>query len=202
MEFYASILLFSVSTSITPGPNTVMLMSTSLNYGVRGSLPAYFGVCLGFMLMQMAIALGLGGLFVVFPWLHYAIKYVGALYLLFLAWKIAQMSGLANTLLGANPVGFWQAVALQWVNPKAITIAVGGIAAYTTPGEDALAQAMMVVAIFFFVGLFSMGVWVLFGAALQKLINSSSVSRYLNVSMAIALVLSIIPVLGSGLAAH
>jgi len=90
MEFYASILLFSVSTSITPGPNTVMLMSTSLNYGVRGSLPAYFGVCLGFMLMQMAIALGLGGLFVVFPWLHYAIKYVGALYLLFLAWKIAQ----------------------------------------------------------------------------------------------------------------
>lgn len=198
MEFYFAVLLFCISTSVTPGPNTIMLMTSALNYGIRKTLPHYWGVCVGFAVMLTGIALGLGTLFTQFPWLHQLIKWAGAAYLVFLAWKIAN-AGEPGAASLARPLTFLQAAAFQWVNPKAVIIAIGAIATYTTPGENAFLQSMLIVVIFFVVGLFTMAVWLLFGLAMQRLVHAPVVVRVFNVTMALLLVLSVVPMLMSEL---
>ncbi|EWM41674.1 lysE type translocator family protein [Bordetella holmesii 41130] len=81
--------LFALVSSIPPGPNNVMLASSGLTFGFRRSIPHMLGVTIGFSFMILLVGLGLGALFNQFPWLYSALKYGGALYLLYLAWKIA-----------------------------------------------------------------------------------------------------------------
>lgn len=95
MEYYLGLLTFTFATSITPGPNNLMLLASGLNHGVKRSLPHYFGISLGFMLMVVLIGLGFGALFVEFPEIFLTIKILGVSYLLFLAWKIANAGRLS-----------------------------------------------------------------------------------------------------------
>ncbi|WP_162926256.1 LysE family translocator [Teredinibacter purpureus] len=194
-----SILLFSLSTSATPGPNTVMLLSSAASYGVKRSIPAYLGVCIGFSLMLSAVALGFGSVFVEYPWLHQVIKAAGVSYLLFLAWKIANLGEMKEASGRDKPITFFQAAAFQWVNPKALIIAVGSIAAYTTPGEQAGIQALAIVVVMSLMGLITMGLWMLFGAGMHRFIRSPKAARRFNFLMATLLVLSIFPILSAEL---
>ena len=84
-----ALLGFVVVTLFTPGPNNTMLMSSGLNFGFRRGLPHLWGVSLGFAVMVLAVGLGLGAVFQTFPALYTVLKYVGAAYLLYLAWQIA-----------------------------------------------------------------------------------------------------------------
>src|SRR6185436_1341845 len=84
-----ALLMFVVVTLFTPGPNNTMLMSSGLNFGFRRGLPHLWGVALGFAFMVLAVGLGLGAVFHAYPLLYTGLKYVGAAYLLYLAWQIA-----------------------------------------------------------------------------------------------------------------
>ncbi|SMF47275.1 Threonine/homoserine/homoserine lactone efflux protein [Alteromonadaceae bacterium Bs31] len=194
-EFFVPAILFSLTGAVTPGPNTIMLMSNSLNYGVRLTLPAYLGVCLGFTIMFAAIALGLGALFVQFIWLHTLVKIVGGVYLLFLAWKIANSGRVKLGAREQKPITFFQAAAFQWVNPKAVLLVVGSVATFTSPGENILLQSLVLCLIFLFAGLIGMAVWVVFGSSMRRFINTDKKAAYFNGTMAALLVIAIVPLL-------
>lgn len=200
MEYYFSVIVFCLVTSITPGPNTVMLMTSGLNHGVKKSMPHYWGVNIGFALMVTAIGFGLGAIFTLYPMVHQLIKLVGIVYLLFLAWKIANAGHANNGGSLSAPFTFIQAAAFQWVNPKAWVIAVGAIAAFTT-GSNINADIIFIVLSYFVVGLVSMAVWLILGASLQRLLSSTKSLRRFNITMAIFLVLSIIPMIQTELSA-
>ena len=89
MELFGALVFFAFATSITPGPNNIMIMSSGVNYGVQKSLPHLAGVQIGFLLMLLAIGLGAGLILQQQPILHQLIKLIGSVYLLYLAWKIA-----------------------------------------------------------------------------------------------------------------
>lgn len=193
MEYYLSIILFCLVTSITPGPNNIMLMTSGLNHGVLKTVPHISGIIVGFPLMVAALGFGLGTIFLNYPVIHQVIKITGIGYLLFLAWKIANTTS-ANA--GKNlkkPLTFIQAAAFQWLNPKAWVIAIGAIATFTTVGNFEV-QVVIIVFSYLFVGSFSMGLWLLMGASLQKILRSQKQLQVFNIIMAILLVSSIVPI--------
>lgn len=137
MELFA-LALFVLSTSGTPGPNNIMLLSSGGNLGIKRSLPHILGSNLGFPVMIIGLGVGLVSLFAQFPSLYVAMKYVGITYLLFLAYKIATTPVSAEAKQQIKPISFLQAAAFQWVNPKAWIIAISAIVAFSSTTDTSL----------------------------------------------------------------
>lgn len=185
--------LFALVSSITPGPNNVMLAASGLNFGFRRSMPHLLGVNLGFTLMIFLVGVGLGSVFQQVPQLYTVLKYVGAAYLLYLAWKIANSGGMEDGAVSGKPMTFLQAAAFQWVNPKAWVMAVGVIATYT-PQAGFFSNLVIATLVCGIVNLPSIGIWVTFGTALRRVLHKPWAIRAFNISMALLLVASLYPV--------
>lgn len=185
--------LFALVSSITPGPNNVMLASSGLNFGFRRSLPHLLGVNLGFTLMIFLVGVGLGSVFQQVPQLYSVLKYAGAAYLLYLAWKIANSGGMDDGQARGKPFTFLQAAAFQWVNPKAWVMAVGVVATYT-PQNGFFANLVIATIVCGVVNLPSIGIWVTFGTALRRVLHRPAAVRAFNIGMALLLVASLYPV--------
>ena len=193
-ELFISFVVFGVIAAVTPGPNNVMLTTTGLNFGVRRGLPHLLGICIGFPVMLALIGLGFGTLFELYPVLHEIIKVVGILYLLWLAWKIATTRGGIDRIERSKPINFWQAAAFQWVNPKAWIMGSSALAAYTSLDDSFFLQVAIICITFFFITLPCAGVWLVFGAGLQRYLRDPKHLRIFNIAMALLLVASILPV--------
>lgn len=193
-EWAFALVLFALATSLTPGPNNVMLMTSGVNFGFRRTMPHMVGVSLGFALMVLLVGLGLGAVMAAFPLFQIALKYVGAAYLLYLAWHIASAEPSLAGGRSSRPMSFVEAALFQWVNPKAWAMAVGAIVAYV-PSNGVLWNVVLVALIFALVNLPSVGVWALFGTALRPLLTRPAAMRAFNVAMALLLVLSLYPIL-------
>ncbi|WP_459616918.1 LysE family translocator [Bordetella sp. 2513F-2] len=184
--------LFVLVTSITPGPNNVMLASSGLTFGFRRSIPHMLGVNLGFTLMLVLLGLGLGAIFRYAPWLYDVMKYAGGAYLLYLAWRIAMAGPLEGGAERGRPLTFLQAALFQWVNPKAWIMTTGVITAYT-PQQGYLGNLLIAAVVCCAVGLPSIGVWVLCGGALRRWLHRPRAIRAFNLTMAALLVASLAP---------
>ena len=184
--------LFALVSSITPGPNNVMLATSGLNFGFRRTIPHLLGVSIGFTLMVFLVGVGLGSVFQQVPALYTVLKYAGAAYLLYLAWKIANAGEMKDGVSRARPMTFLQAAAFQWVNPKAWVMAVGIIATYTP--QASFANLVIATVVCGLVNLPSVGVWVTFGTALRRVLHKPAAIRAFNVCMALLLVASLYPV--------
>ena len=194
LDLFFSFVLFGVIAAITPGPNNVMLTTTGLNFGVRRGIPHLLGICIGFPVMLALIGLGFATLFQLYPVLHELIKVAGIVYLFFLAWKIASASGGAGEISQSKPIGFWQAAAFQWINPKAWVMGSSALAAYTTLDDSFFLQVLIVCITFTAITLPCAGVWLVFGAGLQRFLKDPDHLKIFNIVMALLLIASIMPV--------
>lgn len=192
MQYLISLMVFTFVASITPGPNNIMLFASGVNHGVKKSLPHYFGICIGFLLLVAAAGFGLGAIFKQSPLLHQILQIVGAVYLTYLAWKIGSASPASGSSEIRNPITFIEAALFQWVNPKAWVISIGAIATFTIQ-SNIVGSIITIIVMYFLMGLLAMGIWLTLGATLQRFLNSSKRRRIFNISMGILLVLSIIP---------
>ena len=195
MELFFAVLFFAFSTTITPGPNNVMIMSSGVNYGIKASLPHWLGICLGFPLMVLLVGLGFGVVFERYPHLHQLIKVLGVAYLIWLAWRIASAEPKAIEQGKSKPFSFIQAALFQWVNGKAWVMASGAVAAFTSVGGVYWLEVCIITAAFLLVAFPCVGIWLVFGAALRTVLTKALFQRIFNVTMAIILVLSVVPVL-------
>ena len=144
LNLLSAFVLFAFVSSITPGPNNTMLLASGVNFGVRRTIPHALGVSIGFMVMVLGVGLGLGEVFKVYPLAYTVLRYAGAAYLLYLAWKIANSGPMSATdPQSRKPLGFWGAAAFQWVNPKAWVMAVGAITTYT-PAQGYLFNVIVI----------------------------------------------------------
>lgn len=188
-----ALVIFCFVSSITPGPNNLMLMTSGVNFGVRRTLPHMFGIALGFTLMVVLVGLGLAGIFARFPVLLVAMKWVGAAYMVYLAVKLATAAPLKPTGASGDPMTFLQAAAFQWVNPKAWIMALTGVATYTDPG-DYTRTVLLVALVFGIVNLPCIASWALFGTALRHALQRPAVLRAFNWTMGALLIASLYPV--------
>ncbi|GIU06048.1 LysE family translocator [Shewanella glacialipiscicola] len=195
MELILAIALFAFSSGITPGPNNIMLMTSGVNFGVKRSIPHLMGISLGFPTMILAIGLGLSALFQTYPVIHQIIKVVGIAYLLYLSWLIANSSSKMEGKTIAKPFSFIQAAAFQWVNPKGWIMAVGAIATFTSVQQDLTAQVITIATVFLCIAFPCALVWLGFGVVLKRLLKNPRQQKIFNISMAVLLVASIIPMI-------
>lgn len=193
MELIIAIALFAFSSAITPGPNNVMLMSSGVNFGIKRSLPHLTGICIGFPGMVLAIGLGLSAVFQAYPAIHIVIKYVGIAYLLYLSWLIANSSSKMEGKKSTQPFSFFQAAAFQWVNPKGWIMAVGAVATFTHVDSALTPQVITISAVFFAVAFPCAVIWLSFGVALKRVLKNARQQKIFNISMALLLVASIVP---------
>lgn len=185
---------FSVVALFTPGPNNAMLMASGLNYGFRRTVPHILGVNFGFAFLVLAFGFGLGAVFAAYPALHTVLKYVGAAYLLYLAWAIAMSGAVEGSEGKGRPMTFLGAAAFQWVNVKGLVTAVGAITTYAGIAPFPY-NVLCMSGIFLLTGFGSSSTWALFGTALRPIMTSPRAVRIFNVLMALALVPPLYPVL-------
>ncbi|AQT06062.1 hypothetical protein A0U91_08015 [Acetobacter persici] len=197
MSFWSSfgpLTAFALVASITPGPNNTMLAASGLNHGFRRSIPHILGVTLGFVLMIGLVGLGLGVVFERFPLLYVWLKYLSAVYLLWLAWKIATASPASADSGASQPISFMQAAGFQWVNPKAWIIAIGIVSAYL-PHENFLFGLALACIICGIMTLPCVSLWTSFGAIMRRWLSQPSILRGFNLTMAALLVASLYPLM-------
>ncbi|MEH6734381.1 MAG: LysE family translocator [Shewanella sp.] len=195
MELVFAIALFAFSAGITPGPNNIMLMTSGVNFGIKRSIPHLMGISLGFPTMILAVGLGLSAIFQAYPFIHIVIKVIGISYLLYLSWLIANSSSKMEGKKVSKPFSFLQAAAFQWVNPKGWIMAVGAIATFTSVQQEINSQVVTVASVFLCVAFPCAIVWLGFGVALKRLLKNERQQRIFNITMALLLVASIIPMM-------
>ena len=192
-DLILALLGFAFVTSVTPGPNNMMLLASGVNFGFARSLPHMLGISIGHSLMVFLVGLGLGGVMQAWPPAMILLKGASIGYMLWLAWKIANAGAPGQGKAAAKPFNFLQAAAFQWVNPKAWAMALGAISAYA--GDGSLASVVIVAAVFAAVNLPSVSVWAAAGEVLRGWLAHPPRLRAFNWTMAGLLVLSLIPVL-------
>ena len=196
VEILTALVIFAFVSSITPGPNNLMLMTSGINFGLKQTLPHMLGVSVGFTLMIALIGLGVMQIIEAIPGSTVIITVISGLYLLYMAWKIATTNTSpadsdASTAT-SKPFTFLQAALFQWVNPKAWTMALTAISAYA-PKSHGWMGVMLVAGIFGIINLPSTGTWALMGAKLSRFLADPVRLRVFNIIAALLLVASLYP---------
>ena len=197
-ELIYALAVFAFVSSITPGPNNLMLMASGANFGFWRTMPHMLGVALGFGIMVVLVGAGLVGLFEAFPISHTILKVMSVAYLLFLAWKIATAAGPVEAGADADaksgtPMTFVQAALFQWVNPKAWTMALTAVTVYAP--NNHFISILMVAMIFTIINFPSVGSWTVLGQIMRQFLTNPRRLMIFNIVMAVLLVGSLYPVL-------
>lgn len=189
-----AIIIFAVVTAFTPGPNNLMLAASGANFGFRRSVPHIAGITVGFMTVFLAAGAGLAGLFAALPQLYNLLKILSVLFLVYLAWRIG-CAGKASQRGHDKPLSFTQATLFQAVNPKGVSVIISTVSAYTSDAESLVSEIGILMTIFVLTTIGATTSWCLFGAAISRILNTTHKMRLFNVSMAILLILSLIPII-------
>jgi threonine/homoserine/homoserine lactone efflux protein len=191
-EQAVAFLVFAVVAAGTPGPSNLLLTATGAQVGVLRGLPCLLGVSVGMGVMMFVVAFGLGNVVLANPTVLRVLNWIGAAFLLWLAWKIAT-AGPSDAAAGGRPVGFIGAAAFQWINPKSWLVCASAAGTYLTAASgSALAQAMAFGALFILASLPCCFVWLAFGATAQRVLRTERARRTFNIAMGVLLAGSVL----------
>jgi threonine/homoserine/homoserine lactone efflux protein len=198
LNLFLALAAFALVSSLTPGPNNLMLMASGTNFGFARTVPHMLGVSIGFVFMVILVGLGLVGIFKTFPVTYVILKWVSVVYLLYLAWKIANAGAPVvkdgePATTEAKPFRFYQAVLFQWVNPKAWTMALTAVTVYAPPQKPLLGLVTVAV-IFGAINLPSVGLWALLGVQMRRFLDEPGKMRAFNITAALLLIATLYPV--------
>jgi threonine/homoserine/homoserine lactone efflux protein len=195
LEQSIAFLVFSVVAAITPGPSNIMLTATGAVVGVWRGIPCLLGVAAGMGLLIFGVALGLGHLVLGHAAVLRLLNWVGAVFLLWLSWKIA-VSGDASANAERKPVGFVGATLFQWINPKSWLVGGSAAGAYLQATPDgALLQSIALAALFVSAALPSGLAWLALGASMHRILRNPRTARIFNIVMGASLAASVVMIL-------
>lgn len=192
-ETLTALVAFAFVSSVTPGPNNLMLMASGANYGFARSVPHMLGIAIGFTLMIILVGAGLIKFFDAWPTSYMVLKAFSVAYMAWLAWKIARAAPAKTTQASGTPLTFSQAAVFQWVNPKAWAMALTALSVYAT--DASFAAFGLVALVFGLVNLPSIALWTVMGQQMARLLTNPARLRTFNWTMAGLLIASLYPVL-------
>ena len=187
-----SITLFGIVAAFTPGPNNFIAFYSGFNFGIKRTIPLIIGVTLGFPFLLLCVALGLINIFKLYPLIQEILKYLGTLFLIYLAYKISFSKSTNVENKDKNPVKFINTFIFQFLNPKGVLIGIIIVSTYVEYGENYLNYATQVVLYAFIVSLSSITFWTIVGKYLRKFATNEKFIKYFNYVMSVLLLLSII----------
>ena len=187
---FTALLLLTTAASFSPGPNTALSTALGANLGLKRSLRFVFAVPVGWGALFSLCAAGVGSLVVALPALRIAIQVLGVGYLLWLAFKLAQSSQLAQADASRLNVTFLQGVMMQFLNIKAWMLALTVVAGWLAGRPDVLARFAITLPLMLVFGLVSNLVYALVGSLLREWLTQGERLRWFNRGMAAILVVT------------
>jgi threonine/homoserine/homoserine lactone efflux protein len=187
----AAFFVFALVAAATPGPSNVMVLAAGARAGLLGGLPCLGGVVAGMALLIGAAALGMGAVITALPEAMVLLRWGGAALLLWLAWKIGSAPPMAAGTR-ADAVGFWQAFAFQWVNPKSWIVGASAAATYGVGSAGTPGRALLMGLLFAAAAAPSCLLWLAAGGALQRALTDVRRARVFNAVMGVLLAASVV----------
>ena len=187
-----SILLFWFVTAFTPGPNNVVASYSGFNFGIKKTIPHILGVTFGFTSLVLLLSVGLINVFKIFPIIQNTIKYLGTLFLIYLAYKIAFSKTDNSEKKIQNPVKFIETFIFQYLNPKGVSVSIIVVSTYVELGQKYFSYATQIIVLAFLFSITSITLWTVIGKFLRKFATNDKFIKYFNYAMSSLLLLSII----------
>lgn len=191
-EIFFPLASFCLVSSITPGPNNMMLLASGATFGLRRTVPHMVGISTGCAVLVLVLGWTLAGIVGHVPGLFTALHIVSTLYLLWLAWRIATSSRPHGSGARGRPFGMLDAAAFQWVNPKAWAMVLGAVTSFARP-DHLLVDVPLIALVLMTVGLPCIALWAGSGQLLSRALSDPRALRVFNIGMAAVLVASILP---------
>lgn len=192
MFLFAPYLLFCIVMTSTPGPNNALVILSGARFGIYKTVPLILGIAFGVAVQLFTIGIGLNQIFLTLPQLQFILGFIGFMYILWLAWKIAS-SGPLNIELEQKPsMGFLQGALFQWVNPKAWIISISTVSTYFALNPP-VSEIIYAALILMLVSIPCVGIWAVSGLFLRQHLIKPQFAFIFNITMAIALLVSVLP---------
>jgi len=188
--------VFAASQVGTPGPANMALMATGARYGLRRALPFVCGVALGKQLIIWPIGFGLLSLSETIPWVFTVLKYASAAYIIWLAWRVANLR--LNVDQIGTPPGFVAGLVVHPLNPKAWAMITAGFTAFTAPGTPTFEATLTIAMILLLLQIILHPIWTFAGERIAVALSGTVAERYLMWTLASLTVLSVLFVLFGG----
>ena len=185
MESLLPLALFAFVSSITPGPNNIMLTSSGILFGFARSIPHMLGITVGFGVLLGICAAGVGSLVLAVPALHIFLKVTGSTYLLYLAWQLRRIALKEGDDRHGKPMSFLGAALFQFANPKAWVMAVTGASAFLPAVQPVWMAIALFCLVFCAVNLPCISVWAGTGAALRRYLQQPIWQRVFCIVMVV-----------------
>tara|TARA_Y100001970_G_scaffold247309_1_gene315962 strand:+ start:967 stop:1557 length:591 start_codon:yes stop_codon:yes gene_type:complete len=186
-----SIALFWFVAAYTPGPNNVVASYSGFNFGISKTIPLILGVTLGFTTLIFLLTVGLINIFKLYPVIQNILRYLGTLFLIYLAYKIS-FSKNTDDDKKVNPVKFIDTFLFQFINPKGVILGIIIVSTYVEIGDNYLKYATQVILLAFIFSSSSITFWTFVGKFLSKFATNEKFIKYFNYAMSVLLLLSII----------
>ena len=191
MNELAALAALSFISAVTPGPNNVMLWASGVQFGYRRTIPHIIGISLGVGTMALLVATGLGVLITTVPALEIGLKVVGSLYLLYLAFQIVG-GGAAKKQEVAKPLTAWQALAFQFVNPKAWVFVLAAVTTFRPPEMKVFLGTVLMAATMMVVVIPCASLWAGAGTVLNRYLADQRRSRWFRIAMGVLLAATVV----------
>jgi threonine/homoserine/homoserine lactone efflux protein len=188
-DMLAALTALAFASTWTPGPNNILLASSGARFGWRATRAHAFGVALGFPAMLFILALGLGEAFQRSEALREGLRWAGVGLLMWLAFRIGTAGRARESARRGRPFTFLEAVAFQWINPKAWAMAISTGAAFVS-GAAPVREALICAGVFVVSGMGSAHGWAAFGAAVRRFLETDARLRAFNMVMGLLIAAS------------
>ena len=182
-----SLCLFMFVTSCSPGPNNILASYSGFNFGLVKTIPHMFGVIFGFTTLVIVMNFGLINIFKNFPIMQEVLIYTGTIFLIYLAYKIS-FSKTSSDNSSKNPVKFIETFFFQFLNPKAVIVAIITVTTYVDSGKNYINYSLWVIGIAFIFACFSIMFWTLLGKFLRKFATNQKFIKRFNYVMSFLLI--------------
>ncbi|WP_104204058.1 LysE family translocator [Billgrantia saliphila] len=179
---------FALAASISPGPVNLVCLSSGTRYPLSQGLTFVTGATLGFVVLFVAVGLGLYSVLAVVPGLQEILRWAGVTFLLYLSVRLFRDDGRIPEGESHRAPGFMTGALMQWLNPKAWLASASGIGAYTSGGD--LAQILLFAGLYLPICWLSLGSWVYAGAFLRRYVHRPAVLVAVNRTLAVLLAAS------------
>ena len=185
---FVTLIPYVFITTFTPGPNNISCAASAARWGMRRTWGYLLGIGSGFFVVLLLSGAFSGALIGVLPWLQTYMRWVGAAYILWLAWGIAMSEGQGGISANGPLRGFAKGFVLQFVNPKAILYAVTLYTAFLGPILARPVPVVLSAALLSVIGFSSILAWAVFGLGIDRFLRNPLHSRVVNLGFALLLV--------------
>ena len=187
LELIAAISVYYFVMYATPGPNNSILTASGIKFGFIRSIPNIIGISSGHGVQLALVCFGLGSLFSQFPILLEVLKYIGACYLLYLAWKMFGSLNISITEEKSSPLKYHEAILFQFVNPKAWVICITAVSLFYPENVNLIIGTLFLVIMSTIINLPSISMWAFGGSIIRRYLSNKKLKTIIEWILAILL---------------